>query len=632
MSDTDLQNITPTYFKIEVKDEPDEINFIKSESISFDDSISQYIVRGSFIDDQFVIPSTSHDFSMLIEEVKHEPEEILQDLILPEVEEIEEIEEISEIQEIEADNEGFEIIEEQAIAYEVKRNAQGELECPICLAIFKIGANLERHIQIHDKKFVFNLTKTNDVQTNYTEAAATTAKAMLPSYPCEYCNEVSMSSINEDQNNITAWNDEAKAAFSDFKKKRRNLPSPSDVDSSRHVNKKYKNTNFSNVHFNSRMSNRHLLVDRNRALFAEHNDPFVSVDNNVKSSTLSENFVSMDVSELESDKTEVACDEINKNIAQLRDMIAKREDPYAILDKIAQQMADTHKNNQVQFSKVAADCARYATRQNDQLVALENRIMAEISKVHQLSEDRLNAIEFSQKCSAQNNIVWLSFADSTEIEALRIKTKSELIREAVKILSRMDIWNSMNNRTIVDAFTQKVSVKTGKGFENEMIMGIKFLNSFTARDVKRLAAQYAKKQFMSKNFDAIRYIVRDNWSAEVWKILRVCYDLTRIKLIDRALVSDAGIQVYYKKKVTDQNGIEEEKNLRALIRLESDLDELRVDVNDVGLAIPTFQIYNGDYFKMNFDARSSYRMSIDGSNNANSIEPQVQTAATTSDC
>lgn len=190
MSDTDLQNITPTYFKIEVKDEPDEINFIKSESISFDDSISQYIVRGSFIDDQFVIPSTSHDFSMLIEEVKHEPEEILQDLILPEVEEIEEIEEISEIQEIEAENEGFEIIEEQAIAYEVKRNAQGELECPICLAIFKIGANLERHIQIHDKKFVFNLTKTNDVQKNYTEAAATTAKALLPSYPCEYCNEV----------------------------------------------------------------------------------------------------------------------------------------------------------------------------------------------------------------------------------------------------------------------------------------------------------------------------------------------------------------------------------------------------------------------------------------------------------
>ncbi|CAH1734800.1 unnamed protein product [Chironomus riparius] len=263
---------------------------------------------------------------------------------------------------------------------------------------------------------------------------------------------------------------------------------------------------------------------------------------------------------------------------------------------------------------------------------MENRIMGKISEVHQLSEDRLNAIEFSQKCSAQNNIVWLSFADSTEIEALRIKTKSELIRETVKILSRMDIWNSMNNRTIVDAFTQKISIKTGKGFENEMIMGIKFLNSYTARDVKRLAAQYSKKQFVSKNFDAIRYIVRDNWSAEVWKLLRVCYELTRMNLIERAIVSDAGIQVFYKKKVIDQNGSEEDKSLRALIRIESDLDELRADVNDEGLEIPTFQLYNGDYFKMNFDERDRYRMSIKAPANADNDEPHSLIVAPGSSC
>ncbi|KAL7023343.1 hypothetical protein ACKWTF_012566 [Chironomus riparius] len=441
-----------------------------------------------------------------------------------------------------------------------------------------------------------------------------------------------MSSNNEEQNNMTAWNDATRAAFSEFKKKRRNLPSPSDVDNTPHVSKKYRNTNFSNVRYTSRVSNRHLLVDKNRALFTEHNDPFASVDNNVKSSTMSENFVSMDVSELDSDKTEVACDEINKNTAQLRDMISKKEDPYTILDKIVQQMADTHKNNRDQISKVAADCARYAARQNEQLVAMENRIMGKISEVHQLSEDRLNAIEFSQKCSAQNNIVWLSFADSTEIEALRIKTKSELIRETVKILSRMDIWNSMNNRTIVDAFTQKISIKTGKGFENEMIMGIKFLNSYTARDVKRLAAQYSKKQFVSKNFDAIRYIVRDNWSAEVWKLLRVCYELTRMNLIERAIVSDAGIQVFYKKKVIDQNGSEEDKSLRALIRIESDLDELRADVNDEGLEIPTFQLYNGDYFKMNFDERDRYRMSIKAPANADNDEPHSLIVAPGSSC
>lgn len=210
--DTDLHNITPTYFKIELKDDCDDYsNLIKAESIiSLEDNISQYVIRhqspgGSICGtDHYVIPSTScNEFSMMIEEVKHEPEEILSDLILPDVEEIEEIEEIQEIQEIEESNEGFEIIEERTVAYEVKRNAQGELECPICLAIFKIGANLERHIQIHDKKYVFSLTKTNETTnvnpqnpikssasttTTNQGAAAAALTAVKAAYPCEYCN------------------------------------------------------------------------------------------------------------------------------------------------------------------------------------------------------------------------------------------------------------------------------------------------------------------------------------------------------------------------------------------------------------------------------------------------------------
>ncbi|KAG5666885.1 hypothetical protein PVAND_014892 [Polypedilum vanderplanki] len=193
LSDTDLHNITPTYFRIEVKDDPDDLNYIKTETITLDDNISQYVIRrsspNSLNNDQYIIPSTSNEFSMMIEEVKHEPEEILHDLILPEVEEIEEISELQQLDE----NEGFEIIEERTIAYEVKRNAQGELECPICLAIFKIGANLERHIQIHDKKYVFNLTKSNET-TNQNDQNQATAQQMpmttkAVTYACEYCNQ-----------------------------------------------------------------------------------------------------------------------------------------------------------------------------------------------------------------------------------------------------------------------------------------------------------------------------------------------------------------------------------------------------------------------------------------------------------
>lgn len=422
-----------------------------------------------------------------------------------------------------------------------------------------------------------------------------------------------MNHNNENEPVEAEWNEEAKAAFMAFKKKKRNLPSPGDVDRSADALKKPRKFNYSNNRLSNRINNRQLMRDQNRALNSENNDSFSSRDNNIKSSTFSERFMSMDETELDSDKTEVACDETNKNIAQVREMIARKDDPYIILDKIVQQMAETHKTYQDKFAKVAADSQRYAARHNEQLINLENHVMREISKVRQYSEDRLNAIEFSQKCLAQNNVVWLSFADPAEIEDLRTKSKAEMIREAIKVLTRLDIWNKASNRTIVDAFTQKISIKTDQGFENELIMGIKFMNSFAARDVKRLAAQYTKSQFISKNFDSIRYIVRDNWSAEVWKLLRVCYELNRIKLIERAIVSDIGIQVFYKKKIADQN-CEQDADFKALIRVESDLDELRVDVKDVALNVPTSQLYDGNYFKMSYNARDSYRISVNSAN------------------
>lgn len=46
------------------------------------------------------------------------------------------------------------------------------------------------------------------------------------------------------------------------------------------------------------------------------------------------------------------------------------------------------------------------------------------------------------------------------------------------------------------------------------------------------------------------------------------------------------------KKLADQNGSEEEKNLRALIRVESDLDELRADT----LYIDKFKTFWKNFF------------------------------------
>lgn len=143
-----------------------------------------------------------------------------------------------------------------------------------------------------------------------------------------------MSDNNADKSSSSAWNDEAKLAFLAFKKTKRNLPSPGDIDNPNSTKKT--RTGYGAARNNNRIAYRQQIMDRNRTnLFSEHNDPFTATDN-IKSSTFSENFVSMDVSELDSDKTEVACDEITKCTAQLREMVNNKDDPYLILDKMIQ--------------------------------------------------------------------------------------------------------------------------------------------------------------------------------------------------------------------------------------------------------------------------------------------------------
>lgn len=402
--------------------------------------------------------------------------------------------------------------------------------------------------------------------------------------------------------NLPDWDDQAKKLFNEFKKRRRSLPSPSNVDNnSINISKRQKGIENEN---NKRAIRRSNIVDINRKILADCAD--VSMDVDFRSSTLSENFMSLDNIDNELDQTEVMCDKFEMDLASTLELIKNRADLYEILEKIVNNLSQNYKKMRELVHKVNNDCATRSTALNHQMVALENDLINKISSVNEKNDIRFKALELTQKCKNENDLVWLSFTDQQEIENLRLKSKSELIKETKNVFTRMNISLSSAIRTIVDVFIQKVAIKTNKGFENELIMGIRFLNSNVARDIKRLITNYAKNQFMLKNFDAIRYVARDNWSSDIWKLLRVCYDLSRLKLIDGSSVSDAGILVYHKSAVENS---EENTLLKTIIRTETDLDELRKNIGDICPDVPTFQFYHGEYFKLNFDQRNDYRNS-----------------------
>ncbi|CAG9804146.1 unnamed protein product [Chironomus riparius] len=402
------------------------------------------------------------------------------------------------------------------------------------------------------------------------------------------------------------WNSELRTAFNDFKKRRRSLPTPPEVEIAVNTPKKQKHYARRNVNGNKFIRNKINPVDINHTVMHEKND-FLP-DTNMRNSTMSERFVSMDTSESGLDLTEVQCDEFDRNLASTLEMIKKKEDPHLILEKLVSQLSDNNKKTQESIHKMSNDYVSRCNYLNDQLVKLENSVIKKINYVIEKNDERVKALEITQKCSNENNIIWLSFTDPKEIDDLRVKTKSELIRDTKKIFSRMDIQLNSVNRVIIDVFINKVSIKTSNGYDNELIMGVKFISSGVVRDLKRLAFSYAREQFISKHYDAIRYIIRDNWSVDIWKLLRVCYDLTNFKLIQKAHVSDAGIMVYYNNSENppDSNTTIKESH-KTLIRTESDLDELRSSIKDVGLEMSAFQFYNSEYFKLNAMERNNYK-------------------------
>jgi hypothetical protein len=402
------------------------------------------------------------------------------------------------------------------------------------------------------------------------------------------------------------WNVEMGKAYNEFKKRRRSLPSPPDADGNAN-NMPKKTKRFERVNkrtFNSVKS----PVDINHTVVHENND--FQLDTNLRNSTMSEQFMSMETSESAMDLTEVQCDEFDMNLANTLEMIKNKADPHSILETLVSQISQNNKKTQDRLQKINEDYTTRCNYLNDQLVKLENSVIKKINYVIEKNDERFRALEISKKCLNENNVLWLSFTDPKEIDELRVKTKNELIRETKNIFSRMNIRVNSMNRVIMDVMIQKIAIKTGEGYDNELIMGVKFLNSAVVRDLKFLAIKFTKDQFASKNYDAIRYIIRDNWSADIWKLLRVCYDLNNFKLIEKAHVSDAGIMVHYiNSENHTENATVKELN-KTLIRTESDLDELRSYVKDVGLEMPTFQLYNSEYFKLNADGRQKYKESL----------------------
>jgi hypothetical protein len=308
------------------------------------------------------------------------------------------------------------------------------------------------------------------------------------------------------------------------------------------------------------------------------------------------------LSEQTLNQTEVECADFERCLCEAREMIQQKSDPYAILDKLVNALSENHKACRNSLADVKKDNIARCNKLNSQQVDLENDLIRKISHVHQENSSRIDAVENSLKCNNEGKLLWINFIDPREANNLHLKPRGELMREASNIFARMNIWMDRTGRVITDAFMQRVTIRNGNSFENDLIMGIKFYSSETVQEMRRLITTFVRERYAANDLDSIRYTARDNWSFDIRRLLRVCYEMSRCKLISNVTVKDFGISVSYEKNVE-----EEIKPFKWLVRCEKDIDELRLEIGDIGSNVPSLNFYNASYFKLNYVERDTER-------------------------
>ncbi|KAG5666274.1 hypothetical protein PVAND_017608 [Polypedilum vanderplanki] len=319
-------------------------------------------------------------------------------------------------------------------------------------------------------------------------------------------------------------------------------------------------------------------------------DDSIIIKSPLINSTISSNFESVNDSidgndENPFDLTEVNCDEFEKSLAQVSEMITNRADPHEILRKIADELAVTHKTYKESIAKINKNVFKRISAIHCQQIDSENRMIAKMSQIYQASTEHYNAIELSK------------------VDNLLLKQRSQLLAEVKQIFKRMNIWINTPNRMIMDIYLQKVSVRENNSFGSEQLLAVKFLSSNVVVEIKKQISTFNKTLYAEKKFNSIRYFARDNWSSSIWKFLRIGYELSSLfSSIKYVNVSESGVLISYYDKTEST-----EKLKRFLIRNENDTNKFRTIIGDIALEVSALIFYSGDYFALSKQERLAHR-------------------------
>lgn len=216
------------------------------------------------------------------------------------------------------------------------------------------------------------------------------------------------------------------------------------------------------------------------------------------------------------------------------------------------------------------------------------------------NSNRIQSIETKSACNDDLHKIWITFTCDKELEQL--KSCENLIYEAKNILKRMDInIDKFGILPIRSAYFQNIKVESNF----VLTLCVAFTNEKIASIVRRQIMMFNVKLEEENRISEMRYNEKIFWSKNVWKVLKICWELKRVALVDFVNVRVDGISVQY--KVPGNSEAQSAPSHRMIVTNFSDIDRLRKVINDIHIDSSCTTIYDDDYFKLRFSERDQRR-------------------------
>jgi hypothetical protein len=278
---------------------------------------------------------------------------------------------------------------------------------------------------------------------------------------------------------------------------------------------------------------------------------------------------------------------------------------FKVMGKMSKTMLDLIQ--QLQLAMISKNKASMNTF-NERLKTCTSFICNEIehvrSEIKVIKENDLaECTSIIQACGQDLKKIWIRFAYASDAEELRKDMNPLKIKE---LLMQMDIPIGTMKFPIESFYFQTKKFGDDQMFP-EVALCCTFVNSTIASIVKNGVRNFNSKLKANGQFRLVRYDVASELSYSVRSLLKICNEMKRFNIIEKAFVTNEGIKVYHVELTGTNARGSEYKYSTSFINSFRKLDNLRRQLNDYNSTAPASNVYSDDYFKNSYDERKKMR-------------------------